>query len=126
AIFHTGSELFIITRGPGKLTLLTWGGLNNLRSVIGAIPTENTGVTKWAVSFSHNYTRFSFIWEGQGEACYQIGNGLTRSPVGRSWSSSSTIHWGSSTVITEDVTSVVPGAVNRDKVTTAYALPDNL
>src|SRR5271154_1568288 len=115
AIFVYGNTLIVYTRGPGNIHLLTYGGNNSvLGSCNGAIPTTNKGVSRYLISFSHNYTKYAFYWDGAGEAVYSIGTHLERLPVGRSWTKASTVAWGASTVVTADVTSDLAGAAPRD------------
>ncbi|KAF6758034.1 mucin-binding lectin 1 [Ephemerocybe angulata] len=124
-LFTTGNEVTVITVGPGKLSLASWGSINSGQSTVGAVTTTNAFLTKWLVSFSHCYTRFAFIWEGEGQAVYQIGNKADeRKPVGRSWDNASTHHWGTNTIAGENITSVIPTCVNRDNMTTLYMIPD--
>ncbi|KAF8656489.1 hypothetical protein AX16_002508 [Volvariella volvacea WC 439] len=125
-IFHTGSELIVITRGRGNLHLLSWQSNGGIRNHVGAIPTENSGTTRFLIGFSHTFERFSFFWDGQGEAVYQIGNRLERKPVGKNWHSASTVNWGSSEVTNTNVTGQVESAVVRDRATTAFIIPDNV
>ncbi|KAH6907688.1 mucin-binding lectin 1 [Coprinopsis sp. MPI-PUGE-AT-0042] len=93
--------------------LLTWENNHNCPRVVGAVPTTNTGLTRYMLSFSHNFLHFAFKWDGEGEAVYQIGSGLERKPV-------------ASSVVTEDVSAHVSGALNRDGRTTAWIIPDTL
>ncbi|KAH6911696.1 mucin-binding lectin 1 [Coprinopsis sp. MPI-PUGE-AT-0042] len=125
-IFMSDTQLAVITRGPGVLSLLTWENTNDCPRVVGAVPTNNTGLTRYMLSFSHNFLHFAFKWDGEGEAVYQIGSGLERKPVGRDWTAASTVHWGASSVVTEDVSAHVSGALNRDGRTTAWIIPDTL
>jgi hypothetical protein len=122
AIFVNGNTLIVYTRGPGNLHLLTYGG--NLSKCNGAIPTTNKGVSRYLISFSHNYTKYAFYWDGAGEAVYSIGTHLQRLPVGTSWTKASTVSWGASTVVTADVTSDLAGALPRNGETTAYVIPE--
>ena len=124
SIFVDGQCLIVTTRGPGKLSLLTYQSNNGGPNVNGSLSTNNAGVTRFMVSFSHNYTRYAFMWDGAGEAVYSIGTGLVRQPVGRSWTQASLIAWGASTVTTADVTSILPGAVARTNETTIFIIPD--
>lgn len=124
SIFVNGQCLIVTTRGPGKLSLLTYESNNGGVNVNGSLSTESAGVTRFLISFSHNYTRFAFVWNGTGEAVYSIGTGLERKPVGRSWSQASLVAWGASTVTTSDVTSILPSAVDRTNVTTVFIIPD--
>jgi len=127
SVFAQGQVLTVTTFGPGKLTLLTWSGVvANFGSVIGAKSTNNTGKTRWLISFSHNYTRFAFIWEGSGEAVYRIGTSLLTHTVGTTWQKASTVHWGDSSLVEEDVSANVSGATNRDGVTTFWEIPDTI
>ena len=125
-IFTTGKELVVLTKGPGTLYLLSWASNANSPSTIGGIPTTRSGITPYIISFSHNYTRFAFIWQGEGEAVYQIGDGLERKPLGRAWESASTIHWGATAIVTENVTAHASSALNRDKETTAFIIPTGI
>ncbi|KAF8637198.1 hypothetical protein AX16_010857 [Volvariella volvacea WC 439] len=125
-IFTTGNELVVITRGPGNLRLLSWQNNAGGTNTVGAIPTSNAGITRYLISFSHHYERFAFYWDGAGEAVYQIGNRLERRPVGRNWNSASTVNWGAAEVTNTNVAGIAEGAVNRDRVTTAFIIPDSV
>ncbi|KAF6757958.1 mucin-binding lectin 1 [Ephemerocybe angulata] len=118
-LFTTGNEVTVITVGPGKLSLASWGSINSGQSTVGAVTTTNAFLTKWLVSFSHCYTRFAFIWEGEGQAVR-----TRESQSGRSWDNASTHHWGTNTIAGENITSVIPTCVNRDNMTTLYMIPD--
>ncbi|KAF9465967.1 hypothetical protein BDZ94DRAFT_1252703 [Collybia nuda] len=122
-IFVRGHPLIVTTRGPGKLHLLTHGN-PNLPSCNGSTETKNAGTTRFLISFSHNYTKFAFHWDGAGEAVYGVGSDLTRVPVGRSWSQASLVNWGASTVTTGDVTSALQHALARNEETTCFIIPD--
>jgi hypothetical protein len=60
-IFKTGKELTVTTKGPGTLTLLSWGSVAKAPSTIGGAPTTCPGTTHYLTSFSHTYTRCAFI-----------------------------------------------------------------
>jgi hypothetical protein len=124
AIFVNGQCLVVTTRGPGKLSLLTYQSNSGGVNVNGSLSTNNPGVTRFLISFSHNYTRFAFMWGGSGEAVYSIGTGLQRQPVGKSWTQASYVPWGATTVTTADVTSILPSAVDRTDDTTIFIIPD--
>ena len=126
SIFTPGNELIVISRGPGALSLLSWQNNAGGSNVVGAIRTTNAGLTRWVISFSHHYERFAFIWQGGGQAVYQIGRKLERTPVGTRWENASTVNWGASTVTTTNVSSIASSAVNRDELTTVYAIPDTI
>ncbi|KAH6911701.1 mucin-binding lectin 1 [Coprinopsis sp. MPI-PUGE-AT-0042] len=103
-IFTSKKQLTVITRGPGALSLLSWDNTYNAKdATVGAVRTTNAGLTKWLVSFSHNFQHFALKWNGEGEAVYQIGNGLERKPVGRDWTSATTIRWGASAAVVNTV-----------------------
>jgi hypothetical protein len=85
-----------------------------------------TGLTRWLISFSHDFNYFAFKWDAQGEAVYQIGSGLERKPVGRAWATASKIKWLSMSVVTADVTTIASSATVRDGFTTAWIIPDTL
>ncbi|KAH6907691.1 mucin-binding lectin 1 [Coprinopsis sp. MPI-PUGE-AT-0042] len=125
-IFSSDKQVTVVTRGPGNLSLLTWGSNSGAPADVGAVPTTNAGLTRWLISFSHDFNYWAFKWDGQGEAVYQIGSGLERKPVGRDWTSATKIEWLATTVTTQDVSSVVSGATNRDGLTTAWIIPDTL
>jgi hypothetical protein len=126
-IFRSDAQVSLITRGPGAISLLTWGSNTpTTPSIVGAIKTSETGLTRWIVSFSHNFNDYAFKWDGPGEAVYQIGNGLERKPVGRSWSAATTLHWGATSLVSEDVSTRVTSAVTSDGITTLWIVPDTL
>ncbi|KAH6907705.1 mucin-binding lectin 1 [Coprinopsis sp. MPI-PUGE-AT-0042] len=126
-IFAANKQLTVVTRGTGSLSLLTWANTYDANAgAVGAVKTTNTGLTRWVVSFSHNYLHFALKWDGEGEAVYQVGDGLERKPVGRSWSSATTIHWSARSVVTEDVSVKATSVVNRDELTTIWIVPDTL
>jgi hypothetical protein len=124
SIFANGQCLIVTTRGPGKLSLLTYQSNNGGVNVNGSLSTNNAGVTRFIISFSHNYERYAFIWGGSGEAVYSIGTGLERKPVAKSWSQASMVAWGATTVTTADVTNIAAAAVDRTNVTTVFIIPD--
>ncbi|KAM6493666.1 hypothetical protein JOM56_010027 [Amanita muscaria] len=125
AIFADGQCLIVTTRGPGTLNLLTYNPITStLQNCNGSLSTTSTGVTRFLISFSHNYQSFAFMWNGAGEAVYSIGTGLQRTSVGRNWSQASLVEWGSSTVTTADVTGILPSAVDRTNLTTIFIIPD--
>ncbi|KAF8063171.1 hypothetical protein FPV67DRAFT_1700191 [Lyophyllum atratum] len=109
--------------GPGKLSLLSYQGPAN-SNANGSLSTTNAGVTRFLISFSHNYTQFAFQWDGAGEAVYSLGNGLERKPVGKSWTQAGHVAWGASVVDTQDVTSIAASALDRTNNTTVYIIPD--
>ncbi|KAF8656496.1 hypothetical protein AX16_002515 [Volvariella volvacea WC 439] len=125
-IFQSGSELIVITRGPGSIHLLNWQSNGRLTNNVASIPTSNSGITRYIIGFSHTYERFSFYWDGQGEAVYQIGNRLERTPVGRSWQSSSTVNWGASEITTTNVAGLVEAVGSWRTTPTAFIIPDNI
>jgi len=125
-IFSHDQCLVITTRGPGILYLLSYQNNAKGSDVVGSKTTDQAGVTRFMISFSHHYERFAFMWEGKGEAVYGIGTGLQRLPVGRSWDQASAIPWGSATVNTADVKSIVAGAVDRTNLTTCFIIPDQI
>ncbi|KAH6911673.1 mucin-binding lectin 1 [Coprinopsis sp. MPI-PUGE-AT-0042] len=126
-IFASKKQLTVVTRGIGSLSLLTWDNTYDTNAgAVGAVETTNAGLTRWVVSFSHNYLHFALKWDGQGEAVYQVGDGLERKPVGRDWRCATTIHWSSRTVVTEDVSAKATSVVNRDEITTIWIIPDTL
>jgi hypothetical protein len=114
----------VTTRGPGKLSLLTYLSDNGGANVNGSLSTNNVGVTRFLISFSHNYRRFPFIWEGSGEAVYSIGTGLERKPVGKNWSQASVVVWTTNTVTTADVNSFLAQTVDGTNMTTLFIIPD--
>ena len=126
AIFIEGECLVVTTRGPGKLHLLTYKVNIANDAVVGYGTTSNEGVTRFLVSFSHNYNAYAFMWDGQGEAVYGVGTGLERRPIGRNWTQASAIQWGATTVSTANVTSIVPTAIDRANVTTVFVIPDEI
>jgi hypothetical protein len=92
-LFRPGAELHVFTRGPGMLHLLSFQSNSGLTPNIStARPTEGDNVYLIAAGFT--YERFALIWTGEGEAVYQVGNRLERSPVGTSWNAASTYVWG--------------------------------
>lgn len=126
-LFKPGQELVVITQGPGHLCLLSYGSKDGSGiNIVGAMNTNAPGITRWLISFSHRYDKFAFIWDGQGEGVYQIGNGLERRHVGRKWTAASTAHKGASHVGIEDVADIAKHAINRDGATTVYAIPNNI
>ena len=126
-LLTTGNEIIVIAQGPGSLSLLTWDPVSSsIHAHVGATPTYRQGYTHFLIGFSHYFQRFAFIWDGDGEAVYQIGEGLERRPVGRSWEQASAFHYRSSAVSTEDVSRHIAGAVRRDKETTVWAIPSNI
>jgi len=122
-IFQNGQCLIVTTRGPGKLSLLSYQGPPN-SDANGSLSTTSTGVTRFLISFSHCYTQFAFYWDGAGEAVYSIGNGLERKPVEKSWAQASHVAWGSSVVDTANVTVVAAAALDRTNDTTVFIIPD--
>jgi hypothetical protein len=126
-IFASNTQLTVVTRGPGSLSLLTWAGTWDANAgAVGAVSTTKTGLTRWVVSFSHNYLNFAIKWSGQGEAVYQVGEGLERKPVGRDWKTATTIHWSNRAIVTEDVSAKAGSVVVRDELTTIWIIPDTL
>ena len=125
-IFQSDQQLTVITRGPGTLSLLTWGSNSNAPSVVGAVKTTNTSLTRYLISFSHDFNYYAFIWNGQGDARYQVGSSLDRKPVGKDWKTASFVEWLSNEVKTKDVSATVATATNRDELTTAWIIPDTL
>ncbi|KAH6907682.1 mucin-binding lectin 1 [Coprinopsis sp. MPI-PUGE-AT-0042] len=127
-IFTPKKQLTVVTRGPGSLSLLNWDNPRNANAqeaVIGSVATTNAGLTRWVVSFSLDYLQYALKWEGEGEAVYQIGKGLERKPVGRNWTSATTIRWGASAATTQDVSARASRAFPRDE-TTIWIIPDTL
>ncbi|KAH6907685.1 mucin-binding lectin 1 [Coprinopsis sp. MPI-PUGE-AT-0042] len=126
-VFASDKQLTVVTRGPGALSLLTWGNIyRDTTSSVGAVRTTNTGLTRWVVSFSHTFLHFAIKWDGEGEAVYQIGNGLERKPVGRDWNNATTVNWENRIVVTENVSAQAAGATLRDELTTVWIIPDTL
>lgn len=127
AIFIGDKCVTVTTMGPGKLSLLSYANVSGAGvNHIGGKSTDNSGKTRWMIGFSHYFSRFAFIWEGQGEAVYRIGFSLLTAPVGTSWTAASVVKWSSDKVTKEDVTSNIPGAVNRDDATTLWVIPDTI
>ncbi|KAH6907687.1 mucin-binding lectin 1 [Coprinopsis sp. MPI-PUGE-AT-0042] len=126
-VFASDKQLTVVTRGPGAISLLTWENTyRDTSSVVGAVQTNKAGLTRWVVSFSHNYLHFAIKWDGQGEAVYQVGEGLERKPVGRDWNTATTVNWGNRVVVTENVSARVAGATVRNELTTVWIIPDTL
>jgi hypothetical protein len=126
AIFIGDQTLLVMTEGPGKLTLLSYGSNAGIRNHVGAKTTTKSGETRWLIGFSHTFTRFAFYWDGAGQAYARIGNSFETTPVGKSWKAASQVNWGATSLITADVTSEVASAVNRDNATTFWPLPDRI
>lgn len=124
SVFRGDNCLTVTTMGPGKLTLLTYGGSS--ANHIGAKSTNNSSKTRWMIGFSHNYTRFAFIWEGKGEAVYRVGSSLVTTPVGTSWTAASLMDWGTGKITRADVSSNILGAIERNNATTFWVIPDTI
>jgi len=124
-IFRNGNGVIVNAKGPGKLHLLTYGGISaNLGNVVGSVGTTNSGITRFLISFSHNYTRFAFYWEGAGEAAYGTSESLARYPVAKNWDNAVVIHWGSPSFTSGNVNAEVNKAVGRDNQTTVFIIPE--
>ena len=132
AIFANGQGVIVSARGPGSLHLLTTNPVidpNLALPVVGAItttPSMPDKITRFMISFSHNYTKFAFYWDGNGQAVYGEGQDLVRQPVGKGWDAATTVNWGSTSFSTEDVRTLQASATNRGNVTTIFIIPDNL
>jgi hypothetical protein len=124
AIFYGDQTLLILTEGPGKLNLLSYGSNAGIRNHVGAKTTSKTGETRWVIGHSYTFTRFAFYWDGAGQAYARIGNSYATTPVGKSWKAASQANWGATSLITADVTAEVATAVNRDNETTTFPVPD--
>ncbi|KAI9507839.1 hypothetical protein F5148DRAFT_1201497 [Russula earlei] len=124
AIFVNGQSVNVTTWGPGHLYLYTGGSNVGAPSCVGGTATTNEGITRYIISFSHNFTKFAFYWAGQGEAVYHIDNHLVRKPVGKSWNEASYIPWGANEVQTADVSADVQSALARDEETTVFVIHD--
>jgi hypothetical protein len=110
-IWSKGQGLFVTTCSAGTLNLFTYDrSIPTSATFRSDLSTGNAGTTRFVISFTHNYSKFAFMWEGAGEAVYSIGTGLERKPVGKSWSQASQVAWGASAVTTADVVSLIPDA----------------
>jgi hypothetical protein len=126
SIFIGDQTLLVMTDGPGKLTLLSYGSNAGIRNIVGAKTISKPGETRWLIGFSHTFTRFAFYWEGSHQAYARIGNSFETIPVGRSLRAASQVNWGANSLITADVTAEVASAVNRDNATTFWPLPNRI
>jgi hypothetical protein len=84
------------------------------------IDTTSSNAVRFLISFSHNYSRFAFYWDGLGPANHTVAQTLASGSVGRSWSQASFVQRGDTAVSTMDVTALVPTAVDRGNVTTIF------
>ncbi|KAI9450636.1 hypothetical protein F5148DRAFT_1227043 [Russula earlei] len=123
-IFVGGKSVNVTTRGPGRLYLFTHGSNVGAPSTVGGTATNNEGITRYLISFSHNFTKFAFYWDGQGEAVYSIDTRLVRKPVGKSWKEACYILWGADEVQIADVSKDVTVALPRDEETTCFIIHD--
>jgi hypothetical protein len=130
SIFTNGQGIIVSARGPGKLHLLTFksivSGAGDVVGTITTAPSTPDKVTRFIISFSHNYTKFAFFWDGAGQAVFGKGQDLVRQPLGNSWNVATTVDWGSASFTTQDVRAIATSATNRDNETTCYIIPDNL
>jgi hypothetical protein len=98
--------------------------LSGLRSaLVGGKSTTVSGISRWVVSFTHDYLSYGIIWEGSGQAVYSIGNSLETKAVGRSWTQATYIHWGDSFPSTKDVSGALGGATRIGDSPTIYYIP---
>lgn len=129
-IFSNGQGVIVSARGPGSLHLLTSNGvIPGTENVVGATttnPSTPDKITRFIISFSHNYTKYAFYWDGAGEAVYGKGQDLVRQPLLNGWNAATIIDWGSTSFSTQDVSTIAASATKRDNQTTCYIIPDNL
>jgi hypothetical protein len=111
AIFIEDQTLLVVTDGPGKLTLLSYGSNDGIRNHVDAKTTSKTGETRWVIGLSHTFTSFAFYWDGPGQAYARIGNSFELTPVGKSWKAASQVNWGATSFLTADVTAEATSAV---------------
>lgn len=123
-IFRNGNGIIVNAKGPGKLHLLTYGGGSSLSNTVGSIGTTNSGITRFLISFSHNYTRYAFYWEGAKEAAYGTTETLARYPVAKNWDNAVVVHWGSPSFTSGNVHAEVNKALPRDNETTVFIIPE--
>jgi hypothetical protein len=127
SVWWYGNAFMVTAHGPGKLHLLSYNTTFGGGPVHGAITTTNKGVTRFIVSFSHNYVSYAVMWEGGGEAAYTIGESTQKTPVGRNWNQATGLTWGNPvTINTVNVSSLVPSAIDRNDETTVYIVPSHL
>ncbi|KAI9507838.1 mucin-binding lectin 1 [Russula earlei] len=108
AIFVNGQSVNVTTWGPGHLYLYTGGSNVGAPSCVGGTATTNEGITRYIISFSHNFTKFAFYWAGQGEAVYHIDNHLVQE-ASREKLEGGELH---------------PSALARDEETTVFVVHD--
>lgn len=125
-IFQGDASLMVISKGPGKLSILCYQSNGKLTNNVGHKSTKNSGETRWMIGFSHTYERFAFCWEGQGTAVYRIGDSLQTFPVGTSWSAASVVKWGASNIVTENVTANITGGINLNTTPILWVIPEKI
>jgi len=127
-IFVNGNGIMVITRGIGKLHLLSYASNNGGVDWVTSISTSNQDVTRFMLSFSLHYFKYAFFWEGEGEAVYRIGDGLLTQPVGRNWAQASAVGQNDTSVGTLDASSVAANAsvLTPSGLATCYIIPDKI
>ena len=123
AIFTYGQTLVISTTSPRKLHLLSYQSNEGIQNHVSYILTSKTGETRFMISHSYMFEKFTFFWEGSGEAVYGIGMSAVCQPLGMSWDSASLATWNTPTITTANVTSQVTSALTCDNAITAFVIP---
>lgn len=125
-VFIGKEALFVITQGTGDLSLLSYGSNAGIVNHVGAKHTDKPGETHWIIGFSHTFTRFAFIWKGQGGAVYRLAESGKTGEVGGDWNNASLVKWREDDITEANVSSQVSSAVVRNNATTLWIIPETI
>lgn len=124
-IFSHGQGILVITRGPGKVHLLSYASDSDSAPHKGTTTTDLEGITRFLISHSYGYTKYAFFWEGAGQAFCTFGQDTNRVLVGTHWNAATCVEFGSPRFTTQNVSSYTVGAFNRDNIATCFIIPDD-
>ncbi|KIJ53190.1 hypothetical protein M422DRAFT_124260, partial [Sphaerobolus stellatus SS14] len=95
-IFTNGQGILLTTHGSGKIHLYTFANhaLKPPAGPKGLIEVQGEGVNHFMIGYSYGFTRFGFIWEGEGHATYRVGQRTEEYLVSRKWQEASWLAWG--------------------------------
>jgi hypothetical protein len=120
-----GKGIVITTRGPGKVHLLSYANNSGTSPHKAITTTSRKGTTRFVISHTFNFTKFAFYWDGASQASCTTGEDTGTVPVGTGWNAATCVTWNSYSFTTENVSSDVSRALDRNNLITCFILPDD-
>jgi len=122
--FQGLNTLLLMTIGSGTLSHISYQTLPGVDNVLQAKSITAMNETRWVLGFSYYFQKYAFIWEGEGEATYRVGDSVQTVPVGRSWNNATIVTWNSPVITNGDVSPLATGTFGTDPI--AWVVPPPL